>query len=870
MSHLGLAREALERHFGFDAFKEGQDEVIEAILAGEDALVVMPTGGGKSLCYQLPALLRDGTTIVVSPLIALMKDQVDALEARQISATFINSSVDYEEQRARLRALRRGGYKLVYVAPERFRNDRFIEALSEIDVTLFAVDEAHCISEWGHDFRPDYRRLSAAIRRIGRPQVVALTATATPEVRADIAKQLELGDARHFIAGFDRPNLSLRVVQTSRERDKVRLTLDAVRGSTGAGIVYAATRKTVETVAACLESEGVRVLSYHAGLDDRARVRAQDAFMSGALDAIVATNAFGMGIDKSDIRSVVHYQMPGSIEAYYQEIGRAGRDGLPAECTLLFNYADTRFQQFFIEGSFPSPDVLSEVYRAVAALGPGRHELSARDLATRAGVKNDMAVSSALAILERAGHIERGVGTNQYATVVFGREDAVETGSSLSPAMSRVIDALTSPHAPAPGVARRVNLTVLAADSGLSLGHLRRALEQLDARGVLQYRPVFQERGIALLDEKPAAALRIDQGELARRAATEQRKLRRVVDYAYHTGCLRAYILSYFGDRKGSGACGSCSGCLGSGAVRRRRGDTAESAGGTLRVRKPREATDLDAFILENAPTGDSLREHLKSSARERKQFRAREVQTDAPSGDSASEPQPLDEEGTIVVRKVLSCVARARERFGKAVVAGVLRGSRAKNVIGPGLDALSTYGILSEMGQNEIVAWCDAILDAGLLSQAPGAFPTLQLTDLGKTVMRGDAEPRIDLAKWAVPLRRPAPASRRSPTSSVRSEPSVDVTFALFKAGMSVESIAEKRSLSLATIEGHLTELVSDGRIRDLVLLVDQAVYSEVAEVARKTGLDLLKPIHESLEGRIGYRDIRLVVAHLRRLGGA
>src|SRR5918996_585983 len=286
MHSLTDAITSLREHFGFDNFREGQREVIESILAGKDVVVVMPTGSGKSLCYQLPALILDGVTVVVSPLIALMKDQVDALRARGLPATFVNSSIPESEQRARIESLRRREHKLIYVAPERFRSSRFNAALQSIPISLFAVDEAHCISTWGHDFRPDYLRLRHVIHSLGNIRTLALTATATPYVRSDIIQQLGL-------------------------------------------------------------------------------VRAQDDFMSGRTQMIVATNAFGMGIDKRDIRFVAHYQIPGSIEAYYQEIGRAGRDGLPSTCMLLFNYADKNTHDFFIEGSYPPPEVIAKVYEAL-------------------------------------------------------------------------------------------------------------------------------------------------------------------------------------------------------------------------------------------------------------------------------------------------------------------------------------------------------------------------------------------------------------------------------------------------------------------------------------------------------------------------
>jgi len=407
MHSLNDAVASLRQHFGFEDFREGQREVIGSILEGKDAVVVMPTGSGKSLCYQLPALILDGVTLVVSPLIALMKDQVDALLARGLPATFINSSISEAEQRARIEGLRRREHKLVYIAPERFRSSRFTSALQQIPISLFAVDEAHCISTWGHDFRPDYLRLRGVIRSLGTVQTLALTATATPYVRSDIIQQLGLNQPDTFVSGFDRPNLSIEVVHTEKEREKMARIRSLAREIPGSGIIYAATRKAVEQVGNKLKALDLKVSVYHAGLTDAQRVKAQDEFMSGRTQMIVATNAFGMGIDKPDIRFVVHYQMPGSIEAYYQEIGRAGRDGLPSTCVLLFNYADKNTHDFFIEGSYPDIKVVKQVYDALAATELRRVELSTTEIARRTGERNEMAVQSALYMLERAGHIQR-------------------------------------------------------------------------------------------------------------------------------------------------------------------------------------------------------------------------------------------------------------------------------------------------------------------------------------------------------------------------------------------------------------------------------------------------------------------------------
>jgi ATP-dependent DNA helicase RecQ len=406
------ARELLEKHFGFREFLDAQEEVISTILEGRDTLVVMPTGGGKSLCYQLPALLLEGVTVVVSPLIALMKDQVDALERRGISAVLINSTLSPAEQQARIARLAAGEFKLVYIAPERFRSRSFLDALGRTAISLFAIDEAHCISQWGHDFRPDYFRLGEVLERLGRPQVAAFTATATPEVRRDILAQLRLEEPREFVAGFARPNLRLSVHHVEKEAakyERVRALIDEYK----TGIIYCATRKRVEAVQAMLAGWRVKSVAYHGGLSDAERELAQDEFISRRHDVAVATNAFGMGIDRPDIRFVAHFEIPGSVEAYYQEAGRAGRDGEPAVCELYFNYADTRVQEFFIEGGNPSRQAIQEVYEVLrsSADAHGDVVLPVREIAERMGGKdsgtNDMAVGAALGLLQRAHYIER-------------------------------------------------------------------------------------------------------------------------------------------------------------------------------------------------------------------------------------------------------------------------------------------------------------------------------------------------------------------------------------------------------------------------------------------------------------------------------
>ena len=348
MSPMDALRSTLAAHFGFEAFRPGQRPVIEALLGGRHVVAVMPTGFGKSLCYQLPALCLDGVTLVVSPLISLMKDQVDALRARGIAAAYVNSTQDPRERHETLAAAARGELRLLYVAPERFRNEAAMAALRQLPLDLFVVDEAHCMSQWGHDFRPDYLTLGQVAQHLGAPRIGAFTATATSRVRADIVSLLGLRDPIVTVSGFLRDNLHLSVVPIRRMVEKDRHMTRLIRDAGGPCVVYCATRRHCEEVAVTLAKQRIASAVYHGGLDDSERHRVQDLFAHDEVPVIVATNAFGMGIDKSDVRAVIHYDLPGSLEAYYQEAGRAGRDGQRARCVLLFTYADTRIHEFFI------------------------------------------------------------------------------------------------------------------------------------------------------------------------------------------------------------------------------------------------------------------------------------------------------------------------------------------------------------------------------------------------------------------------------------------------------------------------------------------------------------------------------------------
>jgi len=497
---LQRVEQILKQYYGYLSFKEGQRQIIESILKRRDTLGIMPTGGGKSICYQIPALLLPGTTIVISPLISLMKDQVDALQELGIKATFINSSLGTKEIEERFLNTRRGKYKLLYIAPERLESQRFMSLLASLPISLVAVDEAHCVSQWGHDFRPSYLSITPMLQELSkRPVVAAFTATATPEVREDIVGLLRLDNPDIYITGFNRPNLSFTIVRGGNKRDYVQNYIHSHQSQ--AGIVYAATRKEVDNLCALLQKKGFAAGRYHAGLSDQERMTSQEQFLYDDIRVMVASNAFGMGIDKSNVRYVIHYNMPKNIEAYYQEAGRAGRDGEPGDCILLFSPQDIYIQKFLIEQSTLSPE----------------------------------------------------------------------------------------------------------------------------------------------------------------RQANEYHKLQMMVDYCHTPGCLRNYILNYFGEHT-SWDCGKCSTC-----------------------NDDRELTDI-----------------------------------------------------TVVAQKIFSCIVRMRERYGMTLVADVLKGSKNKKVLQLGFDRLSTYGLLKEMKEKEIVDLINVLIAEGYLTLTEGQYPVVKLNSKARPVLKG------------------------------------------------------------------------------------------------------------------------------------
>ncbi|MDR0926548.1 MAG: RecQ family ATP-dependent DNA helicase [Ignavibacteria bacterium] len=553
--------EPLEQYFGYKTFRPGQAEIIDTIMSQRDTLVVMPTGGGKSLCYQLPALLLPGTAIVVSPLIALMHDQYTALIRNEYPATYINSSLSFEEYNERLDGAILGKYKLLYIAPERLNNEYFIKQLRLLNISFLAVDEAHCISEWGHDFRPAYLNIANALLNINVPHIVALTATATPDVQEDIVESLKMKETQMFITGFNRANLSFITENTSKKTERIsQIVKETQVGST---IIYCGSRKKTEQHHKDLIEQGIQATFYHAGLTAEQRKQNQDAFIDGSIPNIVATNAFGLGIDKADVRNVIHTDLTGSIEQYYQEAGRAGRDGLPSNCYLLYTYADRNLQDFFIDAQFPQNDDFDAVYQYLYSDGK-MYPLDYQYIAKQVHL-NESKVHTIIGYFEKVGVLIRykqEVGAK--ILLKQSKEQLAEFILSTNESKRIALDAIIRSYSDdAIGKVQDINVEEIASKYAIPVKTFLKALREITKQGVIEFQDTIPSGTIVVYKEmSDILSIGIDFAKLNRRRSHSQQKLDRVLEYVSTNDCKRNYILDYFNDKSYSGRCGKCSGCL--------------------------------------------------------------------------------------------------------------------------------------------------------------------------------------------------------------------------------------------------------------------------------------------------------------------
>jgi ATP-dependent DNA helicase RecQ len=549
----------LHRHFGFTEFRPGQQEVIEALWTHKAALAVFPTGGGKSLCYQLPALAFEGVTLVVSPLIALMKDQIDFLRGRGIAAARLDSSLSAEESRAASEQMQAGSLKLLYVAPERFNNERFLAMLKRTRIALFAVDEAHCISEWGHNFRPDYLKLAQTARDMGAERVLALTATATPSVVKDICAAFGIPSEGAVVTGFYRPNLNLSVTPVAAaERDRLLLTRLQSR-KPGPTIVYVTLQKTAERVAAELSRHGFPARAYHAGMESADRTTVQEEWMASDRGIVVATIAFGMGIDKADVRYVYHYNLPKSLESYSQEIGRAGRDGARSTVELLACLDDVPTLENFAFGDTPTLAALRGLVEELLSLGP-EFDVSLYDLSGRHDLR-PLVLRTALTYLELAGVLRQG--TPFYAGYEIRPLISVpEIVARFQGEPARLVADLFA-HARRGRIWYALNPDEAAAGLGQERRRVVRALEYLEEHGWAELRAAEARQRFARLRpvEDPEPLTADLSARFLRREEQEIARLQQVIGFVTHANCQTNALVGYFGEQR-SEACGHCTFCV--------------------------------------------------------------------------------------------------------------------------------------------------------------------------------------------------------------------------------------------------------------------------------------------------------------------
>ena len=556
--------QTLKDHFGFDAFRSGQEEVITTLLNGESAAAIFPTGSGKSLCYQLPALLLPGLTLVISPLIALMKDQIDSLKKQGIAAERLDSSLDAESYRNAINNIRTGQLKILFVAPERMSNERFLSIIKDQQLSLLAVDEAHCISAWGHNFRPDYLKLARAAKELCVERVLALTATATPKVSADMAEAFDIKDQNVINTGFYRPNLEMRVIACSNSERPSLLIKRLRKRPPGSTIIYVSLQRDAETAAKNLGNNGFNARAYHAGMSAENRAAVQDGFMDSSIEIICATIAFGMGIDKANIRYIYHYHLPKGFESYMQEIGRAGRDGKPSVCELFACADDCTTLENFVYGDTPDAQSIVDIVNAIFDQG-GEIDVSTYELSR----KHDMRTLVVNTLLTRLELME-----------IIRSEGFYYSNIRLAPALSN--DEILSHYNEnqASFLRKMFSCCTMAKkwatldtdQAAITTGHNRsvilRALEDLENKGFVELQLGGYRQRFRRLDEN------VNRQEVCTNLQTtflehEQMEIRRIqnmLDYAQHDGCLTGYLLNYFGETLDK--CGHCGICLGDSPAR--------------------------------------------------------------------------------------------------------------------------------------------------------------------------------------------------------------------------------------------------------------------------------------------------------------
>lgn len=865
-----IAHEVLEHYFGYSTFRTGQEDIVRSIVNGRDTVVVMPTGGGKSLCYQIPALLCEGVALVISPLIALMQDQVDALLRARIPAAFINSTLSHEEINERLAQARNGLLKLLYIAPERLDSTSFLEELRTIRPAFLAIDEAHCISEWGHDFRPSYLQIARLFTAIGRIPVIALTATATAEVRSDIVRCLEMRNPHVVIRGFDRPNLTYFTEATKNKAERIGDILDETRE--GSTIIYCGSRKRVEEFTDRIRDYKHYVLAYHAGLADRHRQYAQEEFLSGRCKILVATSAFGMGIDKPDVRNVIHCDLTLTLEAYYQEAGRAGRDGLPSNCTILYQAADRRLMEFFIRSTYPERNIIRAVYETLFELtgtplgtkSTAPILLDNRQIANRANVA-ETGVAAVMSLFELHG-ITRQSKANPFGSVQFTtsheriKEYFHNTTGDRRTVLSALLRSVGSQALDAP---TEIDIPTMFAKHDLTPETFDPAIRALEHARILRFQSPGKDGGLTLaLERMPFERLPIDFEALDRRRERAYLKLDIVERYVNTSACKRNFILSYFEESGHLDNCGRCSGC------------TAPPENGNSLGKR-------EEFLLQT----------------------------------------------------LFSACSELNGRFGITVLTDVILGESSKKVTELGLHRFESFGQAKEFSRKDVEAIIEFALKSKLVRQSPDLYPTISLTEEGIRQTISLRKPATfdspaqttapeELIKLLQLLRQDYATQDAVPPSSLISDdmlttiaialpatlkdlaeiegassafvarcgrgvvecireyladsakeaaqeklpPTIAITIAMLNKGKSLQQISEERDMLPATVAQHIESAVQEGALQSWKNIVSEELFSSVKNEVQNRKNITLKELRYHIGSSYGYPELRVAAAFARR----
>ncbi|MBE0572010.1 MAG: RecQ family ATP-dependent DNA helicase [Ignavibacteriaceae bacterium] len=858
----------LQEFFGYDNFRTGQLEIIEAVIKYNNVLVVLPTGAGKSICYQIPALLSENFSIIISPLIALMKDQVDGLNRKKEVAAFINSTMTYSETENVLNNIALGSIKLLYLAPEKAESLKFAERIKELKPKNLFVDEAHCISEWGHNFRPSYLKIKEFIDHIGVKKVSGFTATATPEVREDIVLQLDFKEAKIFVRGFERENLHIRVLLSKKKKEKC---LELFKDINGPAIIYSTSRKKTEEVAEFLNIKGIHCNYYHAGLTAPERRRVQEEFIQGRTEIIAATNAFGMGIDKADIRLIIHYNTPGSIESFYQEIGRAGRDGKESFCYLLHDESDMAIQNFFISNSHPNKDLIQKIYKAVCdynrvAVGSSidKELIVDREYIVKyVGTEvSSGLLHSALKYLENSGYIRQ---VSEYdkkdsIQVLFSKEMLRQfvQDSSYQELANILISLL-----------REYGSNILSNPIKISASHLANKLlipEQifldsmnvLDNMGIISFTQAIAKETVVLTTQRVDAEKLILNYKLINESyLNSQHKLDKMLEFVFTNECRFKNILNYFGENVTDYRCGKCDNCISAGKLK----DSSSAYLSEIILETLEEANEeIPENFLVNLLRG----EKVKESAAFFKHFgTCKNFSTAEIKGVLAD---------LISKRKILKSLGKRNylslPNVDKVKSERTYDDNRTNQVSKGYDDELYLFNLLREARkkaadrfmQSGYLICPDNVLREVARLQPKSKFELMNINGFNSRMFNklgNDFLEIISSYKPSAPQKTETEAKQELPQNIIETKKLIQKKYTL-------KEIAETRKLSEAVISMQIETIVEFDPDVDISSLVKKDILQIILSEAKK-GFTNLKELKERLPSKITYPEIRIAIAQFK-----